>query len=264
MIWPTYILVIILGLIIGSFLNVLILRYHTGRSLGGRSGCLTCGQALCWFELVPVLSFICLKGRCRTCRAKVSWQYPLVELATASLFVFSAQHFLPSWTVVFFSWLIISLLIVITVYDLRHKIIPEVLVYGFDFLAFIWAIFLSEDLISALVAGLIFFGLFGAMWYFSKGTWMGFGDAKLVLGFGFLLGLSAGFSALLWAFVLGAIVGLLLLASSKLKKLPKNWPRFNLKTEVPFAPFLVIGLLLVWLGQFNLLDVFLFYPAVGF
>ncbi|OJI08260.1 MAG: hypothetical protein COX02_01865 [Candidatus Vogelbacteria bacterium CG22_combo_CG10-13_8_21_14_all_37_9] len=258
MIWSTYILVIILGLIIGSFLNVLILRYHTGRSLGGRSGCLTCGQALCWFELIPVLSFICLKGHCRTCRTKISWQYPLVELLTAGLFVFSAQHFFPSWSTVVFSWLIISLLIVITVYDLRHKVIPDSLVYSFNSLALIWAIFLGDSLFVALLAGLIFFSAFWALWYFSHGTWMGFGDTKLVLGFGFLLGLSAGFSALLWAFVLGAIVGLLLLASSKLKKLPKNWPRFNLKTEVPFAPFLVIGLLLVWLANLNLLNVFLF------
>lgn len=246
-----------LGLIIGSFLNVVILRYNTGRTLGGRSGCLTCGHSLSWTELIPVFSFLRLRGRCGVCQAKISWQYPLVELATAGLFALCAYKFFPSWPEMILVWLILSLLIVITVYDLRHKIIPEALVYLFDSLALLWALIFGESLLFAFLAGLIFFSAFWALWYFSHGTWMGFGDAKLVIGLGFLLGLEAGFSALLWAFVVGAIVGLLLLASTKLKSLPFAWPRFTMKTEVPFAPFLVLGLLLVWLGHFDLFNAFL-------
>lgn len=258
MTWFFIIFAAVLGLIIGSFLNVVILRYNTGRSLGGRSGCLACSQSLRWFELIPVLSFLFLGGRCRNCQTKVSWQYPLVELATAGLFVLSLNQFYPVWPEIILSWLIISLLVVITVYDLRHKIIPETLVYFFASLALLWALFFGESLFLALSAGLVFFVAFWALWYFSHGAWMGFGDAKLVIGIGFLLGLADGFSALLWAFSIGAVVGLLLLASTKLKSLPASWPRFTMKTEVPFAPFLVLGLLLVWLGHFDLLKLFLF------
>ncbi|KKP84730.1 MAG: Type 4 prepilin-like protein leader peptide-processing enzyme [Parcubacteria group bacterium GW2011_GWD2_35_7] len=76
----------ILGLIIGSFLNVVIFRFNTERSFGGRSGCMTCQNKLCWYELIPLISFFALKGRCRNCKAKISIQYPIVELMSGLIF----------------------------------------------------------------------------------------------------------------------------------------------------------------------------------
>src|SRR3989344_7311171 len=124
-----------LGLIIGSFLNVVIYRLHTGKSLGGRSTCMSCSTTLSWYELIPVFSFLGLKGRCKNCSTKISIQYPLVELATglifASLFL-KLQTFGVSY--VYYA-LMFSLLVVIAVYDLKHKIIPDKLSFIFGLLA---------------------------------------------------------------------------------------------------------------------------------
>src|SRR3989344_2096349 len=211
---------VILGLIVGSFLNVLILRLGTGRSIAsGRSQCLSCNHKLAWHDLVPVFSFALSKGRCRYCGSRISFQYPIVELFTAILFgLLTAQQFAITY------YLIASILIAILVYDLRHKIIPDQLVYIF--------IILSGLAGRHWLYGLYAFAFFALLWFVSRGKWMGFGDAKLALGMGFLLGISV-VSALFVAFWAGAIVGIcLLLLSSK---------KVTLKSEIPFAPFLIFG-----------------------
>ena len=148
----------ILGLIIGSFLNVVIYRWNTGVSnwqrLNGRSKCLKCNKKLKWFELVPVVSFIIQRGRCRNCHSKISWQYLIVELATGVVFVLVWQLDLsPLLTLIYL--IISALLIVIFVYDLRHQIIPDLLVFKFIALAFIVAL-MQNLLVPNLLAG---FGL---------------------------------------------------------------------------------------------------------
>src|ERR1035437_10118568 len=124
----------VFGLIIGSFLNVVILRLNTQKSLGGRSGCMSCLNKLSWYELIPVFSFLGLRGRCKNCKAKISIQYPIVELITGFIF---AALFLKFQNVFFFNTVPVfsftyafyavafSLLLVIAVYDIRHKIIPN-------------------------------------------------------------------------------------------------------------------------------------------
>ena len=134
-----------LGLIIGSFLNVVIARYNTQKNFGGRSACMSCENKLCWYELIPLFSFFALRGRCRSCKTKISTQYPLVELGTGLLF---ALLFLKFQNVFFFSTIdfaisyalyatMFSLLVVIAVYDLKHKIIPDTLSLVFGVLAFL-------------------------------------------------------------------------------------------------------------------------------
>src|SRR3989344_1792899 len=91
------IFVFILGTIIGSFLNVVILRYNTGSSIQGRSGCMSCGKPLVWYELFPVLSFLFLLGRCGGCKSRISAQYPLVELLTGIIFLLTFLQFSPSF-----------------------------------------------------------------------------------------------------------------------------------------------------------------------
>ncbi len=245
------------GLIIGSFLNVVILRHQTGRTLSGRSGCFSCGKKLAWFELVPVLSFLWQKGRCRGCRSQISWQYPLVELITGLLFALVFWRLWPQISQLIFYWLITSLLIVITAYDLKHKIIPDKFVFAFILLALFQPIILLTKPILfnfgwGVIGGLATASPLFILWAISKGRWIGFGDVKLVLGIGLLLGWSLGLSALVLAFWLGAIIGLLLIVWGK-TQLRRKRKSYTMKSEIPFAPFLVLGFWLVFLTSINVL-----------
>lgn len=259
----------IFGSIVGSFLNVVILRYNTGKSLAGRSGCFSCGKTLHWYELIPVLSFYLQKGRCRGCRSKISWQYPLVELATAFLFLFVGLVFGNNLPETLFWWVVVSILVVITSYDLRHQIIPDGMVYTLMVLGLFKPFFMTGTafrIVSAwedILAGVVLFLFFAGLWYFSGGRWMGFGDAKLALAVGFLLGFWGGLSAIVLAFWIGAAVGLALIGVSK-SRFPRSWARwiaphhriFSIKSEVPFAPFIVVGFILSLIFNINVFYLF--------
>jgi len=251
-----FIFVFLLGTIIGSFLNVVIFRFNTGKTIvTGRSMCMTCSRELRWYELIPVLSFLIQSGKCRRCAAKISHQYPLVEVLTGVMFALVAYKFLSVLYVSYWMYLflvvlyvfIFSLLIVISVYDLRHKIIPDRLAFIFIFISFL-TIFINPSLLGpvfvlptfgALIAGPLFALPFVALWYFSKGRLMGLGDGKLIFGIGWLLGISAGVFALILSFWVGTIVSLLLMAVYRKK--------VNMKTEIPFAPFLIVSTFVTFL-----------------
>jgi leader peptidase (prepilin peptidase)/N-methyltransferase len=255
----------IFGTIIGSFLNVIILRYNTGQSMRGRSGCFSCGKKLSWYELVPVFSFIFQLGRCGVCKSKISWQYPLVELFTGAIFLgiflkFSNLLFISPKQLVLMSiyfMVIFSILIVILVYDLRHKIIPDDLVYTFatislgsmffDFTTFQ----LSIPTILPVFAGPILFLPFFFLWFVSGGRWIGLGDGKLALGIGWFLGLSLGASAILFSFWIGAIVGIALMIFFSLNSYSK---RITMKSEIPFGPFLIFGLFIAFFFDLNIIN----------
>jgi len=210
------------GLVVGSFLNVIILR-HGVRSLGGRSGCMSCGRQLPWYDMVPVFSWFALGGRCRFCRARISIQYPLVEAATGLSFAAigywaSITSFVPSASgvaLVVLYLCIVALLVCITAYDMLHTIIPDVWVWTFNALAFTAAVVFPLQAtgyeLQAVLAGPIAAAPLFALWLFSRGAWMGLGDAKLALGIGWLLGPAPGLLAIFGAFVIGAAVSLVLL-----------------------------------------------------
>ncbi len=239
-------LIFLFGLIVGSFLNVVIYRYQTGYSVLGRSECLICGEKLRWFELIPVASFLMQLGRCRACRGLISWQYPLVELLTGLLFLgaFWRGGSGLAW-LLFVDWVIFGLLIVIMVYDWRHKIIPDHFIYAFIVVALLKSVWLGTAGSGAFV-GLALGVFFWLLWFVSRGRWLGLGDAKLALGLGFFLGWPAALSAVTLAFWIGALVGLALMVSR----------RYNMKSEVPFAPFLFLGVLLVYLFQIDVFTIF--------
>lgn len=253
-------LTFVFGLLIGSFLNVVVLRYQTGRSLAGRSGCFSCGKKLNWLELIPVFSFVWQKGRCRECQSRISWQYPLVESVTGFLFASIYWLWGGNLLLVVLYWVIISTLIFITVYDFRHKIIPDRAVFfliGLSLLqpALLMTEPLSSGLLKALIGGLAFsFPLF-FLWFISRGRWLGFGDVKLALGLGLLLGWRLSLSALISAFWLGALVSILLILWGK-TQLWRHGKSYTMKSEIPFAPFLILG----WgLAFFFSLDVLAFW-----
>ena len=245
-------LVLAVGATVGSFLYVVALRYGTEKSLlAGRSLCPACHRKLSVIDLVPVFSFIFLRGKCRTCKAKISWQYPLVEILTAVIFLlaFRSPLALAAWCV----------FIVIMIYDWRHKIIPGGLVLVFDLLALTMAVLnnLGGDLFSALLWGPLFAAPFFLLWYFSGGKWIGLGDAKLGLGLGWLLG-AASIDAFILAFWLGAAVSLLIVGWQNWRKSQR---KLTMKSEVPFAPFLFAATFLVYFFKINILGLinFLFY-----
>jgi len=256
-----------IGLILGSFANVLI--HRGGQNLGGRSKCPHCGRELTWYELVPVFSWIVLRGKCRTCRANISIQYPLVELLTAGGTLAIGLAPAPL-SVRLVGIMIVLLLVCITVYDLYHTMIPDRWSYGFSALAFLSGILtvypgtLGDALLFIIEGPLLALPLAG-LWFFSGGRWMGLGDAKLVLGFGWLLGIFPGYIALSLSFCIGAFVGVFLLlplrrARSFLSnhgitrfRLPRGG--FTMRSEVPFGPFLVLGLCILWFAQLYTIDI---------
>ncbi len=235
----------LLGLQIGSFLNVYILRYPQNQSLGGRSKCLKCRKTLRWFELVPLVSFLVQKGRCRSCRTVLSLQYPLIESLTAALFIGSyfALHYSSFYNlqaasyklaILFAVWTALSAALVITIIDIRHYLIPDGAVAAIFLsaipLAAMRAAYFSDalyDLAAALVCALIL----GACWYLSRGRWMGFGDVKLILATSFFVGFPASILAFVFAFWTGALVGVALLLLK----------RTTLKSPLPFGPFILLG-----------------------
>jgi prepilin signal peptidase PulO-like enzyme (type II secretory pathway) len=237
--------IFLFGLIVGSFLNCVIFRLEEGKSfLKGRSHCPHCKHILVWYDLIPVLSFIILKRRCRYCKKPISWQYPLVEIATGILFVlplptlFSAAGgwggCLPVISYIYYL-LIISFLIIIFVYDLKHFIILDKVIYPAIIISLIFLLASNQSLIAnCILSALGASGFFLLIYLLSKGRWLGFADVKLAILLGLLLGWPRIILALFLSFVIGGIIGLGLIVFSKKK----------LKSEVPFAPFLIFGTLI--------------------
>lgn len=252
-------MVFILGTIIGSFLNVIVYRYNSGTSpLRGRSQCFSCGKTLVWYELIPLLSFLLQGGRCRKCRVKISWQYPLVEAITGVMFVsvFFLEKSIFETVLLLF---IFSILTVIAVYDLRHQIIPDGLVALFS-IASLVNYFLTISLVDAvqfpyawtLIAGPLLFFPFWFLWFVSQGRWLGLGDGKLALGIGWFLGATLGGSAIMLAFWIGAGYALVMMGVQKVLKNAKN--KLSMKSEIPFGPFLILATAIVYFTELNFFD----------
>ncbi len=249
--------VFVLGTLIGSFLNVVVLRYNTGRLKqallgGGRSACFSCDKPLAWYELIPILSFLAQGGRCRSCKSRLSWQYPIVELLSGALFVIAFLHETAPAPLLL-SLVSLSLLVVIGAYDLRHKIIPDGLVYAFAAISLVYAFLLLPSFMPVaffsaawpvLAAGPLLALPFCLLWKFSKGRWIGLGDGKLALGMGWFLGLAGGISAVVLAFWVGAVVAIAILVIQRC--CPSLGTRWHMKSEIPFAPFLILATVIVY------------------
>ncbi len=255
-------IIFVLGTIVGSFLNVVVYRYNTGLSfVTGRSKCFSCGKHLHWYELIPLFSFLMLGAKCLGCNSKISYQYFTVELITGLVFVgfllkFGLVPLLPLYL------LIASILIVMSVYDFKHKIIPDGLVFVFILLSI--AVFclthsmseiFSFPLSLDLLATPILFAFFAFFWLVSGGKWMGFGDAKLAIGVGFLLGFSGGVYAIMLAFWIGAAFSLILILLQKIKI--ANF-KLSFKSEIPFAPFIILAVFIQLFTSWNLHNIIYF------
>lgn len=306
------ILSFILGITIGSFLNVVIYRHNTNLSIStGRSKCFSCGRHLTKRDLIPVLSFLLYRGRCRTCKSRISIQYPAVELLTGFMFALITYFYFLNGAGVFigtnmfdratvlsvivklpfikylfyiFDLSILSLLICIFVYDFKHKIIPDLLVYigaGIAFIKMIISLFVFKPdmltIFSGIFSGPLVALPFALFFIVSGGRWMGFGDSKLALILGWGLGTAYGFTAVMYSFWIGAIVvlGITLIREifeafsnsqnnvfgkrikflhhKKLQYFANKIPAFKFRSEIPFGPFMIAAFYMIYFLGKNLL-----------
>ena len=229
------VLIFILGLMIGSFLNVVIYRLPQGESIVfPGSHCPDCGQELKAIDLIPVLSFLFNKGKCRYCKAKISYQYPVVELLTA--FIFLALYWGYNLTIQFLIYaVLLSALIVVSLIDIQHLIIPNKITYPGIILAFLVSLINSQvtwwdSLLGIVGAGLLLL----IIAIVSKGG-LGLGDVKLIAMIGGFLGWQKAFLIIFLASILGSIIGIFLIIFSN-----KNW-----KSKLPFGVFLSLATLLI-------------------
>lgn len=245
-------LIFIFGILFGSFLNCFIYRLEEGKSIWrGRSHCTQCKHQLGFLDLFPILSFVCLKGRCKYCKKKISFQYPLVEFATGFLFVlvfikyfgtiFAFQSLgVAAYLLLFRDFFFISSLIIIFVYDLKHSIIPDKITLPAIAVAFIFNILLGFPFTDLALSAIIGGGFFFLQFFLSKGKWIGAGDIRLGVLIGIMLSWPFVLAALIVSYIIGGVVSLVLLTQ-------KKW---TLKSKVPLGPFLVIGTVLTLLyGQ---------------
>ncbi|NLO41218.1 MAG: prepilin peptidase [Ruminiclostridium sp.] len=232
------------GLVMGSFYNVVIFRVPEEKSIvKPRSACGSCGTVLKTADLIPVFSYIFLKGKCRYCKEKISAQYPLVELLSGLIFVVLYLKFGLAIEL-FFSIYIMSVLLIVFFIDLKHQIIPNGLVLAglIGSAAFFVLRFWYQDAIldgdpwyspllgMVATSGFLFLvAMLGLLIY--KGEAMGMGDVKIFLPIGLFLGLKLGIMALVFSVVIGGLSGLFLIIT-KLK---------DRKSQIPFGPYIVAG-----------------------
>jgi leader peptidase (prepilin peptidase)/N-methyltransferase len=239
------IIVFIFGLIIGSFLNVCIYRIPRNESIAWPgSHCPKCSHELKWYDNIPLLSYILLRGKCRYCEGVISIQYPLVEFLNAIIYNIVYLRFGFGADFIFYS-LMFSILLAIVFIDIKEMIIPDNLVMAILVLSvihkgasyFLYGI--SPQLISSVLGLLIAGGLFAAIMMLSGGG-MGGGDITLIGALGFVLGIKYIFLNIFLSFITGAIISVILLVT-KIKKR---------KDPVPFGPFIALGFFLTVLrGQ---------------
>lgn len=221
---------VLLGLILGSFGNVVIARLPEGRSFGGRSQCPRCTKTLRARELIPVLSFMLQRGRCRGCGAPIAWQYLLVEIASALLFLLALRHvgFAPLPGLALGSAFLVMLLIVLI--DARTQMIPDMLTLVLAASALSYQAFVSDVTLVGAFPGVAFLG---TLFLMGRGRWVGSGDILLAGALGFLFSSAlAATVMLLCAYILGGAYAAYILLRDGAHA------RGRL---LPFGPFLVLG-----------------------
>ena len=244
------ILIFIYGLLIGSFLNVVIYRIPREENIAWPgSHCPGCGHGLKWYDNIPLLSYLLLKGRCRYCKEEISLQYPLVEALNGIIYVLLYIFFYQVKLDFVFLALISSTLLAILVIDLKEQLIPDVLVVIVLISSIIHKALLhflegipfplTDSLLGLIIAG----GLFLLIVFVSRGG-MGGGDVTLIGALGFVLGVRGILMVIFLSFVLGSVISIFLLAA-RIK---------SRKDPIPFGPFIVISFYITLFFGDNILN----------
>jgi prepilin signal peptidase PulO-like enzyme (type II secretory pathway) len=251
------------GLLFGSAINALVWRLYVGRSwVRGRSECPDCGHKLAVKDLVPVLSWVFLGGKCRYCQKPIK-DHPVVELVTAVLFAVSVYALAPvtvvDWALAGVWLLILVMLIVLAVYDARWMILPDKVMVPLVGVAAVHVVALAvlagtpRPVIGSLMAAVLAGGGFLALAVGTRGRALGGGDIKLAFVMGLLLGLTGTAVAMFIAFNVAALVGVALIASKRRRR----------RDHIPFGPFLVLGTVTAFLFADVIIQWYLGMNGIG-
>lgn len=249
--FPLFFLVFLFGLIFGSFLNCLIWRLYKEETIMGRSYCPKCRKEIKWYDNVPVLSFLWLKGKCRFCHGKISWQYPIIEILTGVFFLLAFYfNFSNNFSLIklLFDFILISILIIIFVFDWRWFLIPvQVLIVGAVIL-FGLNLLLGFSLWQILLSTVIGTGFFALQYLITRGKGLGEGDIWLggFLGIAFPL-LSHIITTIFLTYIIGGFVAIILLVFG-LKKIG---------SRLPLGIFLSVSAIIVLFWANNIVDWYL-------
>ncbi len=249
----SYFLIFSLGLIVGSFVGVVIHRLPKSEQfISGRSRCPDCGHVLKWYDLAPIFSFLILSGRCRYCRNKISWSYPAIEICSGLIVAVSFLFLSPLGLAYWLFWVFISeLFLILAFIDFRHFILPDSIIIAIliSFVCYeifggkvagISPVFSFGNLAAALILFLVFF----LIWSFSNGKGIGLGDAKLAGLLGLVLGFWNSVFILYLGIIMGVAAGLALILSK----------RGNLKTKLPFGAFICFSAIISILFNYGIPD----------
>ncbi len=217
--------VFMLGASIGSFINVVALRFSTKKDLKGRSKCPQCKRTLTWIDLFPIFSYIALLGRCRSCKASISPRYPLVELVAGSSLVILFAN--PSFFALVNFGIVIVLLILFLI-DLKTFLLPDFYVVLIAIMGFIRLALHPLSPTSVMWGVIGGSGFLLTLWLITRGAGIGLGDVKILIPLGMIFGAMGAFALLLVAFIVGGAFGTVLLITK----------RATPKTAIPFGPFL--------------------------
>lgn len=249
-----FIFVFLFGLIIGSFLNCLIWRLHKKEGLLNRSYCPKCKKQITWYDNIPVLSFVMLKGKCRQCGKAISWQYPAVELAAGLLFVLAFylnyKLQITNYELIIKlsrDFFLISVMIVVFIYDLRWYLILDIITLPACLIMLIFNLILGFNLWNLLISGIIGGSFFLIQFIISRGKWIGGGDIRLGLLIGLALGWPGVLAAIIISYFIGSIVGMGMILTDK-----KQWG-----SEVPLGVFLAVGTIIILFWQEQILNWYL-------
>jgi len=253
------IFIFLFGTAIGSFITVIANRYNTGLPFfKGRSFCFSCNTQLRTKDLVPLFSFLSLKGKCRYCGSMIPNETLIIEILMGALSVLAALKSLElgvwsleAWISYLMLTAIFAIILLISIYDLKHFIIPDSFLVWFLVFSFLYiSLPLSSQFLTLnfyhLLSGVLLALPFLLIFVGSRGRWLGFGDVKYILVLGFFLGFVEGLSAVILSFWIGAAFSLFAISLKYLKlhiNLPLLKNNFTIKSEIPFGPFLSIGII---------------------
>lgn len=252
-----YLFISILGLVTGSFLSMLSYRLPHGLSLGGRSYCPDCKKTIAWYYNVPLLGYLTLGGKCANCKAKISARYPLIELFSALTFLatfYFWNHQANSWLYIFkqslgffalpLFFLLVTCFVLLTITDLEHQILPDQILVVIGVIGAVYTVMLpSPAIFYNFFASVAVFSFFLFLYLVTKGRGMGFGDVKIVGAIALFLPFPDIATWLFLSFLLGSVVGIVLLVAGKLR----------IGKPLAFGPFLLLGAYLTFFWGDSLL-----------
>jgi len=228
----SFIFAFIFGTIYGSFLNVLLWRLPEGKGIGGRSHCRSCHHQLAWYDLIPLVSFIILRGKCRYCHQRIHIRYPIVEISTAIVLVlFFVIHQPPMNLEAIMAILALLVLVSLLFFDLFYLILPDAFLLPTVVIFAIYDLAKTGNPFSYFLTALLSVVFFAILYLVSRGKNLGFGDVKLVFLIGLILGYPLGFLAIVGGVWLATIVAITLLVLK----------RIGLKDTIPLGSFLAFS-----------------------